>query len=371
MNPRTAVRIDRTVGPLVYRLHRWMYRLTGGFFGQSSPVGPMLLLTTTGRKSGQARTVPLLYMEDGGRFVVVGSNGGRPQPPAWLLNLRAVPEAEVQVGGERRRVRAEILEGAARGALWERLTQFYAGWAHYQTLTERAIPAVVLTPVDDVGVTPSMVRLALLPLLIGLLATPVVAEDCIVIEDFSKATVGEFPPAWKVRKEAGKSVYTVQEEAGLRFLHARAERYATQAAKQLEWDLARYPVLAWSWRPVEFPKGADEKDGKNDSALSVYLMVPYSTIRGPKAVKYIWSERVPVGTRLESNGGLTQVRVLRSGSGQKGQWVDERVNVRDDYLAYFKEKDVPKPAGIAVLTDSDDTASIAQGDYAKFRACAE
>jgi hypothetical protein len=205
-----------------------------------------------------------------------------------------------------------------------------------------------------------MVRLALLPLLIGLLATPVVAEDCIVIEDFSKATVGEFPPAWKVRKEAGKSVYTVQEEAGLRFLHA-----------QLEWDLARYPVLVWSWRPVEFPKGADEKDGKNDSALSVYLMVPYSTIRGPKAVKYIWSERVPVGTRLESNGGLTQVRVLRSGSGQKGQWVDERVNVRDDYLAYFKEKDVPKPAGIAVLTDSDDTASIAQGDYAKFRACAE
>jgi len=148
VNPRTAVRIDRTIGPLAYKLHRWMYRLTGGRFGQTSPVGPMLLLTTTGRKSGQARTVPLLYMEDGGRLVVVGSNGGRPEPPAWLRNLRANPKAEVQIGSRRHRVRAEILDGAARGALWERLTHFYAGWAHYQTLTDRSIPAVVLVPVD-------------------------------------------------------------------------------------------------------------------------------------------------------------------------------------------------------------------------------
>lgn len=148
MNPRTAVLIDRTVGPLVYRLHRWMYRLSGGRLGQSSSVGPMLLLTTTGRRSGQTRTVPLLYMEDGGRFVVVGSNGGRPQPPAWLLNLAANPTAEVQVGKLRHRVQAEILHGAARGDLWTRLGRFYADWAHYQTLTDRSIPVVVLTPVS-------------------------------------------------------------------------------------------------------------------------------------------------------------------------------------------------------------------------------
>jgi F420H(2)-dependent quinone reductase len=124
-----------------------MYRMTGGLLGQSSSVGPMLLLTTTGRRSGQARTVPLLYMEDGGRFVVVGSNGGRPQPPAWLLNLTANPHADVQVGRLWHRVQAEILHGAARGDLWTRLGQFYAGWAHYQTLTDRSIPVVVLTPV--------------------------------------------------------------------------------------------------------------------------------------------------------------------------------------------------------------------------------
>jgi deazaflavin-dependent oxidoreductase (nitroreductase family) len=149
MKPTTAVRIDRTVGRLIiYPLHRLMYRLTGGLLGASSSVGPMLLLTTKGRRSGEARTVPLLYMEDGSRFVVVGSNGGRPAPPAWLLNLRANPNAEVQVGRQRHRVRAEILDGAARGPLWERLTKFYEGWAHYQALTDRSIPAVVLQPLD-------------------------------------------------------------------------------------------------------------------------------------------------------------------------------------------------------------------------------
>lgn len=213
--------------------------------------------------------------------------------------------------------------------------------------------------------------LALIPLLLALVPRPALPEDCIVIDEFSKAKVGEFPPDWKVRKDAGRSVYRVQEEDGRRFLHAHAQDHGIQAAKQFDWDLNQYPVLAWSWRPTEFPRGAHEKEGKNDSVLAVYMMVPYSQIRGPKAVKYIWSEQVPEGTRLESNGGLTQVRALRSGTEKRGQWVEERVKVRDDYLAFFEEKDVPKPGGIAVLTDADDTSSSAQGDYAKFRACRE
>jgi len=146
VDPRVSVFIDRKLGQRVYRLHRWMYRVTGGLLGGTSPMGPMLLLTTKGRRSGEPRTVPLLYMEDGERFVVVGSNGGRPEPPAWLLNLRANPEAEVQVGRRHHRVRAEILGGPAHNPLWERLGQYYNGWAHYQTLTDRPIPAVVLRP---------------------------------------------------------------------------------------------------------------------------------------------------------------------------------------------------------------------------------
>jgi Protein of unknown function (DUF3047) len=91
-------------------------------------------------------------------------------------------------------------------------------------------------------------------------------------------------------------------------------------------------VLAWSWRPRQFPEGGDErKSATNDSAVAVYVLVPHSKVRGPKAVKYIWSERAPVGERLSSNAGLTQVRVLRSGPDPGGAWQDERVNALEDY----------------------------------------
>jgi hypothetical protein len=196
--------------------------------------------------------------------------------------------------------------------------------------------------------------------------------DCLTLENFATGKVGEFPSDWKVRKDDGKDVYSVQEEAGVRFLRAVSRGLGIQAAKEREWDLKTYPVLAWSWRPRQFPRGADEREsGKNDSALAVYLLVPYSSIRGPKAVKYIWSERVPVTTHLTSNAGLTQVRVLRSGTAGKDQWTEERVNVLEDYKRYFGGADTPKPAGIAVLTDADDTGSVAEGDYANFRACRE
>ena len=87
-----------------------------------------------------------------------------------------------------------------------------------------------------------------------------------------------------------------------------------------------------------------------------------------KSLKYIWSRVVPVGTPLTSSSGRTQVRVLRSGTDRAGQWLEEQVDVRADYRKLFGDEP-PKPAGIAVLTDSDDTKSSAQGDYAGFRAC--
>lgn len=195
-------------------------------------------------------------------------------------------------------------------------------------------------------------------------------EDCKVIEDFAQARVGEFPAGWRVRDDEGKAVYSVQEEAGRRFLRAHSQGLGIQAARPYEWDLNAYPVLAWSWRPLEFPRGADEKDGKNDSVLAVYLLGPYSRVLGFKSVKYIWSEAVPAGTRLQSNRGRTQVLVVRSGTARRGEWVDERVNARDHYLAFFETAEVPTPAGIAVLTDADDTRSTARGDYANVRVCA-
>jgi hypothetical protein len=200
---------------------------------------------------------------------------------------------------------------------------------------------------------------------------PAASTDCIVLDDFSQATVGQFPQGWEVRADEGKAVYRVREDGGQRFLAAASKGLGVQAGRETkQWDLTTHPVLAWSWRPREFPRGGDERaSNTNDSALAVYMAVPYSRVRGPKAVKYIWSEKVPVGTRLSSNTGLTQVRVLRSGPSPKEGWVDERVNVRDEWKAAFKESETPKPGGIAVLTDADDTRSAAAGEYANFRAC--
>ncbi len=201
-------------------------------------------------------------------------------------------------------------------------------------------------------------------------ARPAADDGCVVLEDFSKSKVGAFPTGWEVRKEDGKGVYTVQEEGGRRFLRAVSKGLGIQAARETpSWTLESHPVLAWSWRPRQFPAGGDERDAKkNDSALAVYMGVPYSKVRGPKAMKYIWSEKVPVGTHLTSNSGLTQVRVLKSGASKDG-WVDEKVDVLKDWKAAFKEQETPKVAGIAVLTDADDTKSTAAGDYANFRAC--
>ena len=193
--------------------------------------------------------------------------------------------------------------------------------------------------------------------------------ECVALEDFSRGSVGEFPPDWKPRKEEGRSVYSIQEEGGLRFLHAAATRLGIQAGREVAWNLEAYPILAWSWRPIEFPKGSDErKSSTNDSAVSVYAVFPHTPV-SVKSVKYIWSRVVPVGTHLTSSAGNTQVRVLRTGADKVGQWVEEQVDVREDYRRYFGGSDVPRPAGIAVLTDSDDTKSTARGDYAGFRVC--
>jgi hypothetical protein len=217
------------------------------------------------------------------------------------------------------------------------------------------------------------VSLVLSAMLVAGAAAPTASQDaCIVLDDFSRAKAGEFPPDWKPRKDEGREIYRVRDEGGQRFLHAEAKGTGIQAGLETpKWDLTQYPILTWSWRPRDFPRGGDERNSaSNDSALAVYVAVPYSKVRGPRAVKYVWSEKVPVGTRLESNGGLTQVRVLRSGApASRDAWVEERVNALQEWKAAFKESDTPKVGGIAVLTDSDDTKSTAGGDYRNFRAC--
>ena len=130
------------------KLHSFVYRVTNGRVGGRIVGGPVLLLTTTGRKSGRERTVPLLYLKDGEDLVVVGSNGGTATPPAWWLNLTDNPEATVEVGGHKMRVRAEEAGFEEKERLWPKLVEMYGGYEDYRRRTDREIPVVFLHPVS-------------------------------------------------------------------------------------------------------------------------------------------------------------------------------------------------------------------------------
>lgn len=106
----------------------------------------MLLLDHLGAKSAIARTTPLVYVADGDDVVVVASKGGHPRHPAWFHNLRAHPQTAVQIGAERRSVRARVASGPERERLWPEAVRTYSGYAGYQQRTEREIPLVILEP---------------------------------------------------------------------------------------------------------------------------------------------------------------------------------------------------------------------------------
>jgi F420H(2)-dependent quinone reductase len=121
-----------------------LYRLSGGRLGNKIGRAPVLLLTTTGRRSGQQRTAPVLYLADGERLIVIGSNAGNVREPAWSLNLKANPDAEVEISRARRRVRARVAEGDERSELWRRMNEQYNGFDDYETRTSRDIAVFVL-----------------------------------------------------------------------------------------------------------------------------------------------------------------------------------------------------------------------------------
>jgi len=129
---------------LVTRLHPVVYRLAGGRGLLGRNLALNVVLTTTGRRSGRPRDVPLLAFPDGDAIVVVASKNGSDREPAWLWNLRTQPEAHVRVGREVRVVRAREAIGDERARLWSAVVEAYGGYAVYQRRTTRPIPIVVL-----------------------------------------------------------------------------------------------------------------------------------------------------------------------------------------------------------------------------------
>jgi deazaflavin-dependent oxidoreductase (nitroreductase family) len=126
------------------KLHRAVYEATGGRLGAKLGWLPMLLLTTIGRRSGEKRTVPLAYLEDGDAWVVVASNGGSDRHPAWWLNLLQSPRARIRVGRRELDVRASLATAEERARLWPRLKEVNPAYRGYETKTRREIPVVLL-----------------------------------------------------------------------------------------------------------------------------------------------------------------------------------------------------------------------------------
>jgi deazaflavin-dependent oxidoreductase (nitroreductase family) len=142
----TRLSIAAPAGALraVGKLNVPIYRASGGRLFGSLDGAPVLLLTTTGRKSGQRRTAPVVYLRDGERLVVIGSNAGNVRAPAWALNLEANPDAEVELRRERLPVRARVAEGDERADLWRRMNVEYSGFDDYAATTDRDIRLFVL-----------------------------------------------------------------------------------------------------------------------------------------------------------------------------------------------------------------------------------
>lgn len=126
------------------KLAVWLYRRSGGSIGGKMRGAPVLLLTTTGRRSGRAWTTPVMYRSDGNRLVIVASNGGADRPPAWSLNLGADPRATVQIGKESFPVTATVTTAEERERLWPLVVETYGGYAGYEKKTSRQIPVVLL-----------------------------------------------------------------------------------------------------------------------------------------------------------------------------------------------------------------------------------
>ena len=227
------------------------------------------------------------------------------------------------------------------------------------------------------------------------------AEECTVLDDFSTSTPNSFPAGWKPREETGKNVYVVMKEGDILFVRARAtdgksSGNGSEADRPVKWNIQEYPVLSWKWRPRVFAPGANEQTGKDDSVLGVYVgfcapedvavceravkgqlglsdRISLSRLyltKGAGSLKYIWSEQLPKGLEFERGGKA--VKVLEHGApASRDQWIEERINVAADYRKRFNVQKLLNPVGISILTDSDDTQSVAEGDYADFKVCRE
>jgi len=189
----------------------------------------------------------------------------------------------------------------------------------------------------------------------------------VTLESFEADSLRKFPQRWKPRKDAhvAQEIYLVAEEDGNRFLRAYSEKQGIQIGLLHEFRAKSFPLLRWRWRATQLPPGGDERvEHTNDSAAAVYVI--YDSRLMPRAVKYVWSTTLPVGTRA-TNPSYWRAKtiVLRMGAAELGTWQQETVNLYQDYKELFGAEP-GEVQGIALITSSDSTGGVAAADYDDF-----
>ena len=127
----------------------WLLQISKGRLGNSFLGVPVLVMTSTGRKSGLPRLQPLYYLEDGERVLLVASNAGTTTDPAWLHNVRAIPEVSVNIRGQDRAMTAHVATAEEKAELWPKMTCMFAKWQMMEDRSERSFPVVVLDPLNE------------------------------------------------------------------------------------------------------------------------------------------------------------------------------------------------------------------------------
>lgn len=189
------------------------------------------------------------------------------------------------------------------------------------------------------------------------------------VENFSHYTVGKFPRSFRTypfQRGKARHVYEVAEENGNQFLRAVDDQdISVQVMREFVWDIERYPWISWKWRAQTLPKGGDErKAASNDSACGVYIVFGKYT---GKVLKYVWSDKAPVGTVVKKDPGKMDIFVKQSGPPKSpGQWQTVTVNVPADYQKAFGEPLDKNPTGIGMLTDGNALHVKSACDYDDF-----
>lgn len=202
----------------------------------------------------------------------------------------------------------------------------------------------------------------------------------VVLEDFASDAPGTLPANWYNRDGNGRPAtysddqkesyhYRVMREAGRNFLRydgAQAKHLMLQTRDNSAIDLSETPILSWDWRVHTLPTGANEFSEKNnDAAASIYVVWGFNALRVPRVVRYTWSSTQDIGRTAARNMNMQHIVVVASGEKNLGRWVTFERDIIADYNRFFRGKAPRRPIAILILSDADDTGSVAKADYGR------